>query len=292
MFFYFLIFFYGKRIKFCSGQLKKRKGGSLEKKNNEFNELVNIIKKLRDKNGCPWDREQTKDSIKLYLIEEVYELLEAIDEKNPDKIKEELGDLLFQIIFHAELAEEQNEFDVFDVCLNVKEKMIRRHPHVFGNSKVSCSKEVLEQWEDIKRKESKNADRKSALDGIPKELPSLLRAFRYQEKAAKVGFDWEKIDQVIEKVEEEMAELKQTLSKKDKIEMEHELGDVLFSLVNVGRFIKLNPEEAMRKAIDRFFERFKYIETETTKRGLDLKDLSLQEMDKYWNEAKKIYKCR
>ena len=264
----------------------------MKKKNNEFNELVNIMKKLRDKIGCPWDREQTRDSIKPYLIEEVYELLEAIEEKNPDKIKEELGDLLFQIIFHAELAKEQNEFDVFDVCLNVKEKMIRRHPHVFGNTKVSCSKEVLERWEEIKRKEPKNADRKSALDGIPKELPSLLRAFRYQEKAAKVGFDWEKIDQVFEKVEEEMAELKQTLSKKDKIEMEHELGDVLFSLVNVARFIKLNPEEAMRKAINRFFERFKYIETETRKRGLNLKDLSLQEMDKYWNEAKKIYKCR
>jgi len=261
-----------------------------KKKDNVFYELVNIMKKLRDKNGCPWDREQTRDSIKAYLIEEAYELLEAIDEENPDKIKEELGDVLFQIIFHAKLAEEQKEFDVFDVCLHVKEKMIRRHPHVFGNSKVSSSKEVLERWEDIKRKEPKNSERKSALDGIPKELPSLLRARRFQEKAARVGFDWEKTEQVFEKVEEELAELKETFSKNNKIEMEHELGDVLFSLVNIGRFIKVNPEEAMRKAIDRFFQRFKYIEEETTKRGLDLNDLSLQEMDKYWNEAKKVSK--
>ncbi len=259
----------------------------MKKKDNVFYELVNIMKKLRGKDGCPWDREQTSDSIKPYLIEEAYELLEAIEEKNPDKIKEELGDLLFQIIFHAKLAEEQKEFDVFDVCLHVKEKMIRRHPHVFGNTEVSCSKEVLVRWEDIKRKEPKNADRKSTLDGIPKELPSLLRACRLQEKAARVGFDWEKIEKVFEKVEEEMAELKQTFPNNNKIEMEHELGDVLFSLVNIARFIKVNPEEAMRKAICRFIERFKYIEEETTRRGLDLKDLSLQEMDKYWNEAKK-----
>ena len=195
----------------------------MKKKDNVFYELVNIMKKLRGKDGCPWDREQTSDSIKPYLIEEAYELLEAIEEKNPDKIKEELGDLLFQIIFHAKLAEEQKEFDVFDVCLHVKEKMIRRHPHVFGNTEVSCSKEVLVRWEDIKRKEPKNADRKSTLDGIPKELPSLLRACRLQEKAARVGFDWEKIEKVFEKVEEEMAELKQTFPNNNKIEMEHEL---------------------------------------------------------------------
>lgn len=263
----------------------------MKKKNNAFYELVNVMNKLRDKDGCPWDREQTRDSIKPYLIEEAYELLEALDEKNPDKIKEELGDLLFQIIFHAKLAEEQNEFDVFDVCQDIKEKMIRRHPHVFGDVEVSCSKEVLSRWEDIKRKEPKNASRKSALDGVPKELPSLLRAHRFQEKAARTGFDWEMIEDVVEKLEEELAELKQALSSKNKVEMEHELGDVLFSLVNIARFIKVNPEESMRKAIDRFVKRFNYIEEETARKGIDLKNLSLQEMDKYWNEAKIFYSC-
>lgn len=290
MLYYFLTFFCGKKVNLSYLQSKKLKGDILKKKNDVFYELVNVMNKLRDKDGCPWDREQTRDSIKPYLIEEAYELLEAIDEKNPDKIKEELGDLLFQIIFHAKLAEEQNEFDIFDVCRHIKEKMIRRHPHVFGDIEVSCSKEVLEQWEDIKRKEPKNSGRKSALDGIPEKLPSLLRAHRFQEKAARVGFDWEKLEDVFGKVEEELTELKQTFSKKNKVEMEHELGDVLFSLVNIARFIKVNPEESMRKAIGRFTERFKYIEEETAKKGLDLKNLSLQEMDKYWNEAKIFYR--
>ena len=259
----------------------------MKKKNNVFYELVCVMKKLRDEGGCPWDKEQTRDSIKPYLIEETYEVLEAIEKKNPHKIKEELGDLLFQIIFHAKFAEEQKEFDIFDVCQHIKEKMIRRHPHVFGSTEVTCLKEVLKQWEDIKSKEPKNADRKSAMDGVPKKLPSLLRAYRFQEKAARAGFDWDKLEQVFEKVEEELAEMKQTFSDKNHIEMEGELGDVLFSLVNIARFIKVSPEEALRKAIEKFIKRFKYIEEETAKKGIDFKDLSLQEMDRYWNEAKK-----
>ena len=262
----------------------------MKKKNHVFYELVSVMNKLRDEDGCPWDREQTRDSIRPYLIEEAYELLEAIDENNPDKIKEELGDLLFQIIFHAKLSEEQEEFDIIDVCVQIKEKMIRRHPHVFGDVEVSGSKEVLERWENIKRKEPENADRKSVLDGIPKELPSLLRAHRFQEKAARVGFDWDKLDQVIETVEEELVELKQTLPGNNHTEIEHELGDMLFSIVNLARFIKVNPEEAMRKAIGRFIKRFKYIEEEATKRGLDIKDISLQEMNTHWDEAKKIFR--
>lgn len=264
----------------------------LHYKENVFHDLVNIMNKLRDKeDGCPWDIEQTRDSIKPYLIEEAYEVLEAIDEKNPDKIKEELGDLLFQIIFHAKIAEEQKEFDVFDVCKSTIEKMIHRHPHVFAGTEVSCSKEALKQWEEIKRKESKNIERKSVLDGIPPELPSLLRAYRLQEKAARTGFDWEKLEQVFEKLEEEMIELKKTFSAKNQIEIEHELGDVLFALVNIGRFIKVNPEEALRKAIGRFTKRFKYIEEKTAMKGKDLKDISLKEMNKYWNEAKKLEKA-
>lgn len=262
----------------------------MKNKEKEFYDLVDIMNRLRDQNGCPWDLEQTRESIKPYLIEETYEVLEAIDERNPDKIKEELGDLLFQIIFQAKIAEEQNEFDVFDVCKTTKEKMIRRHPHVFGDVKVSSSKEVLKRWEDIKRKEPKNLERKSVLDGVPKELPALLRAHRLQEKAARVGFDWENLNQVFEKVEEEISELKETFAEKDQADMEHELGDVLFALVNIARFIKVNPEEALRKTIGRFIKRFKYIEEQTVINGKNLKDISLQVMDKYWNEAKKLEK--
>ncbi len=248
------------------------------------------MSRLRDKNGCPWDLEQTWESIKPYLIEETYELLEAIDEKNPDKIKEELGDLLFQIIFYAKIAEEQKKFDIFDVCKHTIEKMIRRHPHVFGDAEVHSSREVLKRWEDIKRTEPKNIDRKSVLDGVPKELPSLLRAHRLQQKAARAGFDWEKIEQVFEKVDEELAEFKKAFSEKKQTEMEHELGDVLFALVNIGRFIKANPEEALRNTIKKFIERFKYIEKETAMKGKNLKDISLREMDKYWNKAKELEK--
>lgn len=246
------------------------------------------MNKLRDKDGCPWDLEQTWESIRPYLIEETYELLEAVDERNPDKIKEELGDLLFQIIFYAKIAEEKNEFDIFDVCKLTKEKMVRRHPHVFGNMEINSSAEVLKHWEDIKSKEPKNIDRKSALDGVPKELPSLLRAYRLQQKAARVGFDWEKCEQVIEKVDEELAEFKKAFFKKNKTEMEHELGDVLFALVNVGRFIKANPEDALRNTISKFINRFKFIEKEAALRGKILQDISLEEMDKYWNKAKKL----
>ncbi len=248
------------------------------------------MSKLRGKDGCPWDKEQTWESIKSYVIEESYELLEAVDGKNPDKIKEELGDLLFQIIFYAKIAEEQEDFDIYDVCNYTKEKMIRRHPHVFGNINLTTSKDVLKRWEDIKSKEPENVDRKSALDGVPKDLPSLLRAQRLQQKAGITGFDWDNIEQVFQKIEEELAEFKQALFEKKQIEIEHELGDLLFALVNVGRFIKVNSEEALRKTITRFIKRFKFIEEETKMKGKSLNEMSLQEMDVYWERAKKLEK--
>jgi len=246
--------------------------------------------KLRGKDGCPWDKEQTWESIKSYVLEESYELLEAVDEKNPDKVKEELGDLLFQIIFYAKIAEEQKYFDIYDVCNCAKEKMIRRHPHVFGNSNLTSSKDVLKRWEEIKSKEPENVDRKSALDGVPIDLPSLLRAQRLQQKAGITGFDWDNIEQVIQKVEEELAEFKQALFEKKQNEMEHELGDLFFALVNVGRFIKVNSEEALRKTAGRFIKRFKFIEEETKMKGKSLKEMSLEEMDVYWEKAKKLEK--
>ena len=278
-------------------------------KNVRFEDLVKIMERLRGNNGCPWDKEQSRKSLKPYLIEESYEVLEAIDEGKPEKIKEELGDLLFQILFHAQISKDMKEFDINDVIEKIHEKMIRRHPHVFstpptlplqrgggaggisplkkGAEGVVSAKDALAQWEDIKRKEKEYRGRKSVLDGVPKKLPSLLRAHRLQDKAARVGFDWEHIDQVFAKVEEEMDEFRKAFSDKNTEEMENELGDLLFALVNIARFIEVNPEDALRKTISRFIKRFHYIEEEIARQCRELKNVSLEEMDKLWDEAKK-----
>jgi len=258
----------------------------------KFEDLVKIMERLRGNDGCPWDKEQNRKSLKPYLIEESYEVLEAIDEGKPEKIKEELGDLLFQILFHAQISKDMGEFDINDVLEKIYEKMIIRHPHVFksplkkGAEGVVNAKDALAQWEDIKKKEKGYEGRKSVLDGVPKELPSLLMAHRLQDKAARVGFDWEHIDQVFAKVEEEMDEFRRAFSDKNTEEMENELGDLLFALVNIARFIEVNPEDALRKTISRFIKRFHYIEEEIARQCRELKNVSLEEMDKLWNEAK------
>jgi len=251
-----------------------------------FEDLVKIMERLRGNDGCPWDKEQNRKSLKPYLIEETYEVLEAIDEGKPEKIKEELGDLLFQILFHAQISKDMGEFDINDLIEKIHEKMIRRHPHVFDKGSISDAKDALAQWEDIKKREKGYEERKSVLDGVPKELPSLLMAHRLQDKAARVGFDWEHIDQVFAKVEEEMDEFRKAFSDKNTDEMENELGDLLFALVNIARFIEVNPEDALRKTISRFIKRFHYIEEEIAKQGRELKNVSLEEMDKLWDEAK------
>jgi tetrapyrrole methylase family protein/MazG family protein len=262
-------------------------------KKTTFEDIVKIMERLRGADGCPWDKEQNRKSLKPYLIEESYEVLEAIDEGKPEKIKEELGDLLFQILFHAQISKDMGEFDINDVIEKIHEKMIRRHPHVFksplkeGAEGVVDAKDALAQWEDIKKKEKGYEGRKSVLDGVPKELPSLLMAHRLQDKAARVGFDWEHIDQVFAKVEEEMDEFRKAFSDKNSEEMENELGDLLFALVNIARFIEVNPEDALRKTISRFIKRFHYIEEEIARQGRELKNVSLEEMDKLWDEAKK-----
>lgn len=252
-----------------------------------FQSLVAIMERLRSEKGCPWDREQTRESLKPYLIEETYEVLEALDKDEPDKIKEELGDLLFQILFHAQVAKEQGEFDINDVLVSNTEKMIHRHPHVFADKSVSSSKEVLANWEEIKKNETKNKHRKSILDGVPAPLPALLKAHRIQERAARVGFDWDDIKDVIGKVDEELGELKKAVSENNKKHIEEELGDLLFAVVNLSRFVKVNPEEALRKCIDKFKERFYQIETELSENGKKLKETTLEEMDEIWNRAKK-----
>lgn len=250
----------------------------------EFEKLLDVVAELHGERGCPWDKEQTRESLKPFLVEETYEVLEAIDEGDPEKIKEELGDLLFQVIFHCQIAKKQNEFDINDVIKEISAKMKSRHPHVFGDATYETSKEVLAQWEDRKKEEGKC--RESILEGIPKELPSLLRAHRVQAKAARVGFDWEKVDDVLKKLDEEVHEFREALNRKNQDEIEDELGDIFFGLVNISRFVGVNPEDALRKTISKFISRFRYIEIKASESRKKLSDMTLQEMDELWDEAK------
>lgn len=253
----------------------------------KFAELVDIMARLRGENGCPWDREQTSESIKPYLVEETYEVLEAIDEQDPVKLKEELGDLMLQIVFHAQMAEEADAFTVRDVLAAINDKLVRRHPHVFGDVKADTAQEVLFNWEQIKQTERRREKgQASLLDGVPRELPALLRAHRLQEKASRVGFDWKEAQEVFRKVEEELAELRAAMQGQAAERVEAELGDLLFALVNLSRFLAVNPEEALRKTIARFIARFRYIEEELARRGRSLRQASLEEMDALWAEAK------
>jgi len=253
-----------------------------------FEELVRIMERLRADGGCPWDREQTRESLKPFLIEEAYEVVEAIDEGDPKKLMEELGDLLFQVVFHAQVAAEQGEFTINQVLAATADKMVRRHPHVFADGTASTACEVLEQWEELKRRErdAKAAGLASALDGVPKELPALLRAQRLQDKASRTGFDWPEISGVIAKVEEELGELKEAIQGAAPEEVELELGDLLFSLVNLARFLNLSAEETLRKSITRFATRFRYIEETIERGGRRLKEVNLEEMEKLWEDAK------
>jgi len=247
-------------------------------------ELVRIMAALRGEKGCPWDREQTAESLKPFIVEEAYEILDAIDERNPDLIKEELGDLLFQIVFQCRIAEEKGEFGIGDVIEGIGKKMTSRHPHVFGGSDIRTSEEVLVKWDEHKKREGKQSE--SILEGIPKTLPALLRARKLQDRAAKVGFDWEKIDDVLSKLDEEVAEFKQAVRIRKETAIEDELGDILFMIVNISRFIGVNPEEALRKTISKFISRFRYIEMAAAERGEKLADMSLAEMDALWDKAK------
>lgn len=250
----------------------------------DLKKLVDIMAALRSENGCPWDREQTRNSLGPFLVEETYEVLEALDEGNPEIIKEELGDLLFQVVFHCQIAKEKKEFDMSDVIEKISEKMIRRHPHVFGKTKFKSKEHFRKYWEDEKRREGKK--RESILEGVPKALPSLLRAHKLQKKAAGVGFDWKKTEDVLKKLNEELKEFKSALKKKKQSEIEDELGDIFFMLVNISRFVGVNPEDALRKTISKFISRFRYIEMKTAEQGKRLSDMALEEMDALWDEAK------
>ncbi len=247
-----------------------------------FEEFMQIVRRLRRE--CPWDREQTHQSIRQSLIEETYEVVEAIDQNNLEELKKELGDLLLHVALHSVMAEEEKAFSIDDVLEHVNEKLIRRHPHVFGNVTAKTPHEVKDNWERIKMAEG----RESVTDGVPKELPALLRAFRLQEKASKVGFDWKKAEDVWKKIEEEMEELQSATRSRNQQNVEDELGDFLFSLVNYARFLHVNPEIALRRSIDKFTRRFKHIEMELRRQGKTLEHSTLEEMDALWNASKKL----
>ncbi len=247
----------------------------------EFNELTDIVKQLRK--DCPWDRIQTHLSLRRCLLEETYEVLEAIDENNMSELKKELGDILLQVLFHSNIAEENNDFTLKDVIEFEKNKLIERHPHVFGDLEVTDSDEVKRNWEKLK----KNEGRKSIIEGIPEELPALLKAYRIQEKASKVGFDWKDEKPVFDKIIEEVNELRENVNSGKAVkEIEDEFGDVLFSIVNYSRFLKINPEDALRKTIKKFRERFQKIEKFAEENKKELSEMTLDEMDLIWNKVK------
>jgi tetrapyrrole methylase family protein/MazG family protein len=249
----------------------------------KFERLIEIMARLRAPNGCPWDREQTPDSITPYLLEETYETIEAITSGDKAHVREELGDLLLQVVFQSQMANEAGDFDVGGVIDSISEKLIRRHPHVFGDTKVKGSKDVLTNWEHIKKSEGK----KSLLGGVPETLPALLKAYRLGEKASRVGFDWNNAEGVLEKIEEEARELHEAKKGGIKKDIEHEYGDLLLILANLGRFLKIDPETALRKATNRFIRRFQCMEETAAGRKLDLKKLDIEKLEELWQEAKK-----
>jgi tetrapyrrole methylase family protein/MazG family protein len=251
----------------------------------KFEELVEIVAKLRGPDGCPWDREQTRESLKQYLVEEFYELVDAVEENDPEGMKEELGDLLFQIVLQSRLSEEESSFNMNDVVEGIARKMVSRHPHVFGGKSLETSAQVEDRWEEHKLKEGKNHD--SAIGGVPRTLPALLRARKIQHKATKVGFDWESIDDVFEKLEEETGELKDAIGNKKHEEIEDELGDLFFVLVRIANAVDVNPEDALRKTIKKFSRRFRHMEAQALRRGTNLSDMTLDEMNVFWEEAKR-----
>ncbi len=254
----------------------------MENKIKSFARLLTIMDELREQ--CPWDKKQTFDSLRYLTIEEIYELSDAILDKDTQEIKKELGDVLMHIVFYSRIASETNDFDIADVINSVCDKLVHRHPHIYGNVKVTDEVEVKKNWEKLKLKEGN----KSVLEGVPKSLPAIVKAFRIQEKVRGIGFDWDNKTQVWEKVLEEIEELKFEIEKRDQDRIESEFGDVLFALTNYARFIDVNPEDALERTNKRFIKRFKIMENLISNAGLNFDNMTLIEMDKYWNDAKLI----
>jgi len=253
-----------------------------------FEDLVKIMKTLRGEGGCPWDRVQTHETLKKYLLEETYEAIEEIDNKDSEKLCEELGDVLLQVVFHGQIGEEEGTFDVDDIITGICKKMISRHTHVFGEDTAATPEDVLVNWEKQKRKEKSIESHTDALKSVSVALPALMRSYKVQDKAAKVGFDFPDINEAFMKVEEEMAEFREACDEDDQEHIEEELGDLLFSIVNASRFVKVQPELALGRTIDKFINRFSYIEKAALEKGRILEGMSLEEMDMLWKEAKKV----
>ena len=257
---------------------------NFDKIGEKFVELVEIMQKLRSEHGCPWDKEQTPESILPFFLEEAYEVIESVEEKDWKNLQEEIGDILLHAVFQAKMAEEKDRFNILDSIETINAKLIRRHPHVFGDVPADAAKSAKKNWEAAKHKEK---DRESRLDGVPVALPSLIRAQRLQEKASYVGFEWEKIEEVWEKVHEEILELKEAQSQGIIEHIEEEIGDVLFSIVNLSRFLKISSEDALRKTNKKFVTRFIKIEKELIKRNRPIEEASLTEMDEIWEKVKR-----
>ncbi|MBD8389565.1 nucleoside triphosphate pyrophosphohydrolase [Dysgonomonas sp. BGC7] len=253
-----------------------------EQKLEAFGRLLDIMDELRVK--CPWDAKQTNESLRTNTIEEVYELCEAIIQNSDEAIKKELGDVLLHVVFYAKIGEEKTSFDIADVCNSLCDKLIFRHPHVFGDDAAKTAGEVEKSWEQIKLKEK--GGNKTILEGVPASLPSIAKAHRIQDKARNAGFDWNKKEDVWEKVSEEFSELKTEIAKMDEDKMEAEFGDIFFSLINAARLYKVNPDNALERTNQKFIRRFNYIEQEANKKNIKLKDMTLSEMDELWNQAK------
>jgi XTP/dITP diphosphohydrolase len=245
-----------------------------------FDRLLTIMDELREQ--CPWDKKQTMETLRHLTIEETYELGDAILENDLNEVKKELGDVLLHIVFYAKIGSETNDFDIADVCNDICEKLISRHPHIYGDVKVADEEEVKRNWENLKLKEGKA----SVLEGVPKSLPALVKASRIQDKVAGVGFDWEEPQQVFEKLQEELGELQHEVNENNQEKIEAEFGDVLFSMINYARFLKVNPENALERTNKKFIKRFQYLENKAKEMNKSLKDMTLAEMDVFWNEAK------
>jgi MazG family protein len=262
------------------------------KKQADIQKLVELVARLRGDDGCPWDKEQTRETLKPMLIEEAYEVLDALDSSDPLELKGELGDLLFQVVFHAQIARERGEFDLADVMDALHEKMIRRHPHVFGTADLKTAEDVLKNWEDIKANEkgipssSRPDCEMSLLDGVPSKLPALHEAYQMTAKAARVGFDWPDLDSIMRKLQEESVELAEAIRADDGMHVAQEVGDLLFVAVNVARFLGIDPETALRNSNRKFNRRFRYLESKIKQQGRELRETSLAEMDALWEEAK------
>ena len=252
----------------------------------QFDELVAIMQRLRDKeSGCPWDLQQTYESLKPHLIEETYEVIEAIEKKDYQALKEELGDLLLHIVFQSKMAEENGHFNIKDVLIKINKKMINRHPHIFSDKKVESAEDVVQNWEKIKKKEKKH--RKSILDEIPKGIPALIKAKRVQQKASAVGFDWKAAEPIFDKLQEEIKEFQSAYQENDSQEMEYEIGDILFTIVNIARQLNIDSEFALQKSVEKFIQRFKLMENYLNEENKDISKCGLNELEILWERAKK-----